>query len=220
MPAPRRALVVDDSPVTRRRLSTMLTLAGWRVVAVAGTDAALHAAVRHRPELVVTAARMRSGDGVALLRRLRATGSRADLVVLTARPDDRLHAAVDALGGACLSSPVDARQLLELLRGRASGPAAQGTATPLRVTAERLDGARGASSDRTAGGYRPTGARRPDAGYAGRLPLHLARMADGARTPANAGRTALSALRLEQLVFASAHDQLSSPDGFLAHGRR
>ena len=50
--------------------------------------------------------------------------------------------------------------------------------------------------------------------------ITLARMADGARTPANAGRTALSALRLEQLVFASAHDQLSSPDGFLAHGRR
>jgi len=125
VPAPRRALVVDDSPGTRRRLSAMLTLAGWRVVAVAGTDAALHAAVRHRPELVVTAARMRSGDGVALLRRLRATGSRADLVVLTARPDDRLHAAVDALGGACLSSPVDARQLLELLRGRPRGPAAQ-----------------------------------------------------------------------------------------------
>ena len=174
MPAPRRALVVDDSAGTRRRLSALLTLAGWQVVAVAGTDAALHAAVRHRPELVLTAA----------------------------RPDDRLHATVEALGGTCLSAPVDTRQLLELLRGRASGPAAQGTATPLRVTAERLDGARGASSDRTAGAYRPTGAQRPDAGYAGRLPLHLARMADRARTPATAGGPALSPLRLEQLLFA------------------
>ena len=203
MSLPRRALVVDDSAGVRSQVSGLLTRAGWQVVAVAGADAALRAAVRRPPDLVVTAERMRSGDGVALLRRLRRQGSRADLVVLAARPDARLHAAVAALGGSCLSSPVDARQLVDLLRGQTTGPAAQGTATPLRVTAERLDGARGASSSRTAGGYRPTGARRQDAGYAGRLPLHLARMAAGARTlPGGAGRAALSPLRLEQLLFA------------------
>jgi DNA-binding response OmpR family regulator len=181
VPVHRRALVVDDSARVRASLAGLLTRAGWQVVAVAGADAALRAAVRRPPDLVVTAARMRSGDGVALLRRLRRQGSRADVVVLAARPDARVHAAVTALGGTCLSSPLDPRQLVGLLRGRTTAPAARDTAAPLRVTAERLDGTRGAPSSAPSSGYRPAGARRQDAGWAARLPLHLAQMAASAR---------------------------------------
>jgi DNA-binding response OmpR family regulator len=138
VPVPRRALVVDDSASSRHRVSTLLTLAGYQVLEVVGTDAALRSATRFRPDLVVTAVRMRSGNGVPLLQQLRRSGSRARLVALTARPDARVHAAVAALGGACLSKPVDPRQLVDLLRGRTTGPAAQGTPSArLRVAAQR-----------------------------------------------------------------------------------
>jgi DNA-binding response OmpR family regulator len=177
----RRALVVDDSPAARRRVTTVLTLAGWQVLEAAGADAALRAAAGFSPDLVVTAVELRSGDGVALLGQLRDRGCRAAFLALTARPDRRVHAAVAALGGTCLGKPVDPRQLVELLRGRTTGPAAQGTPTAVRVTAERVAPAPSSSGPRPAGGYPRAGRVVTRDTWAARLPLHLAQMADSAR---------------------------------------
>jgi CheY-like chemotaxis protein len=192
VPVPRRALVVADSAGSRHRVSTLLTLAGYQVLEVVGADAALRSAARFTPDLVVTAVRMRSGDGVALLQQLRRRGSQARFVALTARPDARVHAAVAALGGSCLSTPVDPRQLVDLLRGRTTGPTAQGTTSArLRVAAERLAGARTAAA--ASGTSRraapapdddedgPSWAERQRTIYVSQLPFHLARIADNAR---------------------------------------
>lgn len=179
MPVLPRALVVDDSAGSRQRVATLLTLAGYQVLEAVGTDAALRGAARFRPDLVVTAVQLRSGNGVALLQQLRRRGSQARFVALTARPDARVHAAVAALGGACLSTPVDPRQLVDLLRGRTTGPAAQGTTAPLRVRAERL----AASSSRPSAPEDdgPSWVERQDAVRASQLPIRLARIVDSAR---------------------------------------
>jgi CheY-like chemotaxis protein len=208
VPIPRRALVVDDSAGARHRVATLLTLAGYQVLEVVGADAALRSAARFRPDLVVTAVRMRSGDGVALLQQLRRRGSQARFVALTSRPDARVHAAVAALGGACLGKPVDPRQLVDLLRGRTTGPAAQGTTSArLRVAAERLAGARTAASAGASGPAAtpapadddedgPSWAEQQRAAYVSQLPFHLARIADNAR----AGNASAVAAAAEQLA--------------------
>jgi CheY-like chemotaxis protein len=207
VPIPRRALVVDDSAGARHRVATLLTLAGYQVLEVVGADAALRSAARFRPDLVVTAVRMRSGDGVALLQQLRRRGSQARFVALTSRPDARVHAAVAALGGACLGKPVDPRQLVDLLRGRTTGPAAQGTTSArLRVAAERLAGGRAAASAGASGPAAPAPAGDDEDGpswaeqqravYVSQLPFHLARIADNAR----AGNASAVATAAEQLA--------------------
>jgi DNA-binding response OmpR family regulator len=142
---PLRALVVDDSAGSRRRVTTLLGLAGWQVVEAVGTRAALHAAAQIQPDLVVTAMGMRDGNGIALLQQLRRRGSRARFLVLTARPDPRLHEVMPLLGGTCLDKPVDPRLFIDFLRGRTTGPAAQGGIARIRVTAERLAGVRTAA---------------------------------------------------------------------------
>lgn len=205
MPVPRRALVVDDSAGARHRVATLLTLAGWQVVEVVGADAALRTAERLGPDLVVTAVRMRGGNGVALLEQLRRRGSRARFLALTARPDARVHAAVAALGGSCLSKPVDPRQLIDFLGGRTTGPAAQGTAR-VRVTAERLAGARTATRPAAAPSAAagqdddeedgPSWVEQQRARYLSQLPFHLARIADNAR----AGNASAVAAAAEQLA--------------------
>jgi DNA-binding response OmpR family regulator len=204
VPLPRRALVVDDSAGARHRVSAVLTLAGWQVLEVVGADAALRAAARFAPDLVVTAVQMRSGNGVALLQQLRRRGSGARFLGLTAHPDARVHAAVAAVGGTCLGTPADPRQLVDFLRGRTTGPAAQGTTAPLRVTAERL-----ASRPSTPDDDGPSWVERQHAAHVSRLPLHLARITGDARAARTAARAAdggrvLSQPRLGQLVMQAA----------------
>jgi len=200
VPVPRRALVVDDSAASRHRVSALLTLAGWQVLEVEGAPAAQRAAARLSPDLVVTAARMRSGNGVALLQQLRRRGSQARFLVLTARPDARVHAAVTALGGTCLSRPVDPRQLVDFLRGRTTGPAAQEPPARLRVAAERVAGRRTAAPSPPAAANDveegPSWAERQRAAYVIQLPYHLARIADNAR----AGNASAVAAAAEELA--------------------
>ena len=63
-----------------------------------------------------------------MLRRMRRNGSRARFLVVTSDPTDEVRAdAVGAGAMACLAKPVEARILLDFLRSRTTGPAAQGT---------------------------------------------------------------------------------------------
>jgi HPt (histidine-containing phosphotransfer) domain-containing protein len=63
-----------------------------------------------------------------MLRRMRRNGSRARFLVVTADPTDEVRAdSVTAGAMACLAKPVEARILLDFLRSRTTGLAAQGT---------------------------------------------------------------------------------------------
>ena len=117
-PAVPTALVVDDSPAARHRISTLLTLGGWRVHEAAGTDAALSIAAAVDLDLVVTDMVMRNGHGATLVRRLRENGSRARVVVTAARRTQQVRALAASAGAvACLAKPVDPRLFVDILRG-------------------------------------------------------------------------------------------------------
>lgn len=124
------ALVVDAHVDARRRMSGLLRLGGWQTIEAAGAADALRQADLADPDLVVTDATIPGQGGAALLRRLRATGSRARFVVVANDPGDDVRAEAAAAGAlACLAQPVDARILLDFLRRRTTGPAAQDLTT-------------------------------------------------------------------------------------------
>jgi len=117
-PAVLTALVVDDSPAARHRISTLLTLGGWVVHEAAGTDEALRIAATVDLDLVVTDMVMRNGHGATLMRRLRETGSRARFVVTAARRTQQVRTLAASAGAvACLAKPVDPRLFVDVMKG-------------------------------------------------------------------------------------------------------
>jgi CheY-like chemotaxis protein len=120
------ALVVDAHVDARRRMSGLLRLGGWHALEAADAADALRQADLADPDLVVTDATIPGQGGAALLRRLRASGSRARFVMVATDPGDDVRAEAAAAGAlACLAQPVDARILLDFLRRRTTGPTAQ-----------------------------------------------------------------------------------------------
>ena len=122
------ALVVDDEPDARRRVAGLLRLGGWQVSEAGDALEALRQAATADFDLVVTDVSMPGENGPAMLRRMRRNGSRARFLVVTSDPTDEVRAeSVTAGAMACLAKPVEARILLDFLRSRTTGLAAQGT---------------------------------------------------------------------------------------------
>jgi DNA-binding NtrC family response regulator len=120
------ALVVDDESDARRRVAGLLRLGGWQVRQAADAESALRAAAAEDFDLVVTDVSRPGGSGPAMLRAMRHNGSRARFLVVTTDPTDEVRAESLAAGAmACLAKPVKARILLDFLRSRTTGPAAQ-----------------------------------------------------------------------------------------------
>jgi two-component system response regulator MprA len=80
-----RVLVVDDDVPVRRMLARSLAAEGFEVEAAADGGAALAAAERSAPDLVVLDVTMPGIDGLAVCRRLRASGLTGSILMLTAR---------------------------------------------------------------------------------------------------------------------------------------
>ncbi len=120
------ALVVDDQSDARRRVAGLLRLGGWQVREATDADDAVRQAAADDPDLVVTDVEMPGQNGPTMLRRLRHLGSRARFVVVTADPTPAVRAEAAAAGAlATLAKPVEARVLLDFLRSRTTGLAAQ-----------------------------------------------------------------------------------------------
>jgi len=81
-------LVVDDEDLVREVVSDYLTRDGYRVVAAADAPGARELLDRHRPDLAVLDIMLPGGDGLALVRELRAAGSTLPIILLTARGDE------------------------------------------------------------------------------------------------------------------------------------
>jgi CheY-like chemotaxis protein len=122
------ALVVDDEADARRRVAGLLRLGGWQVSEAADALEALRLDATADFDLVVTDVSMPGENGPSMLRRMRRNGSRARFLVVTSDPTDDVRAESLTAGAmACLAKPVEARILLDSLRRRTTGPAAQGT---------------------------------------------------------------------------------------------
>jgi DNA-binding response OmpR family regulator len=91
-PAGPVVLLVDDDPAIRRAVAAGLELEGFSVVPASGGRAALEAATRVNPAVILLDLNMPDLDGLAVLERLRAAGDQVPVCVLSARDevDDRV----------------------------------------------------------------------------------------------------------------------------------
>ncbi|MGI8429414.1 MAG: response regulator transcription factor [Solirubrobacteraceae bacterium] len=80
-----RILVVDDDPPLRRMLERTLTAEGFEVTVAPDGGAALVAAERCAPDVIVLDIAMPGLDGLAVCRRLRGKGLPTPILMLTAR---------------------------------------------------------------------------------------------------------------------------------------
>ena len=109
---PRSVLVVDDEPGMRMALKANFERDGWQVETAAGASEAVRKCGQIRFPLVVTDVRMPDGDGLDLMRRLRAADASTAVIVLTAF--GTVAQAVQAMqNGACdyLTKPFSFEQL-------------------------------------------------------------------------------------------------------------
>ncbi|HKY83479.1 MAG TPA: response regulator transcription factor, partial [Anaerolineales bacterium] len=139
--APRRAggmtmrvLVADDHSLFRDGLVSLLEAAGHQVVGQVGDgQAAVEAARRLDPELILLDVSMPNLDGLAALRQIKAERPHAKVVMLTVSDDDTLFEALEAGAQGYLLKSLSADEFLEILKGVARGEAAL-----TRKTATRL----------------------------------------------------------------------------------
>ena len=85
---PLRVLVVDDEPPIRRFLRTTLTAQGYDIAEAEDGVAALEAVRRRPPDLLVLDLGLPGIGGLEVIRRLRADGVAAPIIVLSSRADE------------------------------------------------------------------------------------------------------------------------------------
>jgi two-component system response regulator MprA len=114
---PAGILVVDDDTEIRDALSRAFRLEGYAVRAVAGGKAALAAVGEELPDVIVLDLMMPDVDGVEVCLRLRETGDRTPILMLTARDavNDRV-AGLDAGADDYLVKPFALAELLARVR--------------------------------------------------------------------------------------------------------
>jgi two-component system response regulator MprA len=112
-----RILVVDDEPAVQQALSRAFTLERYAVELASDGLAALDALAEERFDAVVLDVTMPGVSGLEVCRRLRASGDRSPVLMLTARDaiDDRV-AGLDAGADDYLVKPFALRELLARVR--------------------------------------------------------------------------------------------------------
>ena len=112
-----RVLVVDDDPPLRRMLERTLAAEGFEVTVAADGAAALIAAERSAPDVIVLDVAMPALDGLAVCRRLRSKGLPTPILMLTARDavPDRV-AGLEAGADDYLVKPFAVQELIARLR--------------------------------------------------------------------------------------------------------
>src|ERR687892_380248 len=121
-----RILVVDDHPLTRDALTSLLAQGGFDVVGEAGDGAeALELAHTLQPDLVLLDLTMPGMDGLTVLPRLRSAAPRCEVVVLTASgTEENLLAAIRGGAAGYLLKSEPPERIAEFLQGVAQGEAA------------------------------------------------------------------------------------------------
>jgi two-component system response regulator MprA len=112
-----RVLVVDDDPPLRRMLARSLSAEGFAVTVAPDGGAALAAAERSAPDVIVLDVAMPAIDGLSVCRRLRGKGLPTPILMLTARDAvaDRV-AGLEAGADDYLVKPFAIEELIARLR--------------------------------------------------------------------------------------------------------
>jgi CheY-like chemotaxis protein len=129
----RNVLVVDDDPLIREVLTTVLDLEELRVSTAPDGASALAMVAHDRPDVVICDVMMPGMDGLEVCRRLKADPATATIpvVLLTARDRPEDHEAGAAAGcDAYLTKPFSPLRLIDVIgevRGGAAAGAGRGT---------------------------------------------------------------------------------------------
>jgi two-component system, OmpR family, response regulator MprA len=115
--AAERVLVVDDDPPLRRMLERTLVAEGFEVTLAPDGGAALLAAERTAPDVIVLDVAMPAIDGLSVCRRLRSKGLPTPILMLTARDavPDRV-AGLEAGADDYLVKPFAVQELIARIR--------------------------------------------------------------------------------------------------------
>ena len=119
-----RILLVDDHAIVRQGLRMILESEDdFQVVGEADTmRAAVDAAVRTRPDVVLMDVRLMEGNGIEATREIRARTTHARVIIVTSFDDDEaLFAAIMAGASGYLLRRIDAAQLVRAIREVANG---------------------------------------------------------------------------------------------------
>jgi DNA-binding NarL/FixJ family response regulator len=139
-----RVLIVDDHPLTREALASLLGANGFEVVGqAAGAPEAIELARRLGPQLIVLDLTMPEMDGLQALPELRDAAPEAEVVVLTASEDEaNLLAAIrgGAVGYLLKSEPPE--RILGFLRGVTQGEVALSGQVARRLLEQVREGGR------------------------------------------------------------------------------
>jgi len=141
-----RILVVDDHPLTRDALASLLAQGGFQVVGEAADGSqALELAESLQPDLVLLDLSMPGIDGLAVLPRLRAVCPRCEVVVLTASgTEENLLAAIRGGAAGYLLKSEPSERIVAFLHGVARGEAALSGEVARRLLDQvRVGGRRG-----------------------------------------------------------------------------
>jgi DNA-binding NarL/FixJ family response regulator len=137
-----RILIVDDHPLTREALASLLGAHGFDVAGVAsdGEDAIVQAQ-RLQPDLVLLDLSMPGLDGLTALPRLREAAPDAEVVVLTASgTEENLLAAIRAGAAGYLLKTEPPERIASFLDGVANGEAALSGSIARRLLEEVRQG--------------------------------------------------------------------------------
>jgi two-component system, OmpR family, response regulator MprA len=115
--SPSTILVVDDEPAVRESLHRAFSLDGYATALAEDGESALAQLAVQEPDAVVLDILMPGMDGFEVCRRIRATGNRIPILILTARDDieDRV-AGLDAGADDYLPKPFALAELLARVR--------------------------------------------------------------------------------------------------------
>ena len=132
-----RVLVADDHSLFRDGLVSLLEAGGFEVIGQCGDgQAAVEAALRLRPDLVLLDITMPEVTGLEALRQIRAAWPEARVVMLTASDsDDSLFQASESGAAGYLLKSLKAEEFLSMLHGLENGEAAMTRQTTARLLA-------------------------------------------------------------------------------------